>query len=88
MPFPSLGDLLHAGIKPALHALAGGFFTIEPLGKPQRNIRHPKVNGIDLISLLFYLENKLLGIGPRNVILKMWILYFTIIKLKIEKFDN
>ena len=34
LPFPSLGDLLHPGIKPNSAALAGGFFTAEPPGKP------------------------------------------------------
>ena len=40
MPFPPSGDLPDPGVKPtspASHALAGGFFTIEPLGKPSRN---------------------------------------------------
>ena len=35
--FPSPGDLSHPGIELALlasPALAGGFFTTEPLGKP------------------------------------------------------
>ena len=34
MPFPSPGDLLNPGIEPASLALAGGFFTTEPPGKP------------------------------------------------------
>ena len=34
LPFPSPGDLLDAGIKPTSPALAGGFFTTEPPGKP------------------------------------------------------
>ena len=34
LPFPSLGDLPDPGIKPASPALAGGFFTDEPTGKP------------------------------------------------------
>ena len=34
LPFPSLGDLLHPGIEPVSPALAGGFFTTEPPGKP------------------------------------------------------
>ena len=34
MPFPSPGDLPNPGIKPTFAALAGGFFTTEPLGKP------------------------------------------------------
>ena len=33
-PFPLPGDLPHPGIKPASPALADGFFTTEPLGKP------------------------------------------------------
>jgi len=34
LPFPSPGDHLDAGIKPTSPALAGVFFTTEPLGKP------------------------------------------------------
>ena len=34
LPFPSPGDLSHPGIKPAPPALAGGFFTTKPPGKP------------------------------------------------------
>ena len=33
-PFPSPGALPDPGIKPASPALAGGFFTTEPPGKP------------------------------------------------------
>ena len=33
-PFPSRGDLSDPAIKPASPALAGGFFTTEPLGNP------------------------------------------------------
>ena len=33
--FLSTGDLSCPGIKPAVLALAGGFFTIEPSGKPE-----------------------------------------------------
>ena len=33
-PFPSPGDLLNPGIKPTSPAMAGGFFTTEPPGKP------------------------------------------------------
>ena len=32
--FPSLGDLPHPGIEPASPALADGFLTAEPPGKP------------------------------------------------------
>ena len=35
LPFPSPGDLPNPGIKPASSALADGFFTTEPPGKPQ-----------------------------------------------------
>ena len=34
LPFPSSGDLPNPGIKPMPPALAGGFFTTEPPGKP------------------------------------------------------
>ena len=34
LPFPSLGDLSNSGIEPVCPALAGGFFTTEPSGKP------------------------------------------------------
>ena len=34
LPFPSPGDLPDPGIKLKSPALAGGFFTTEPLGKP------------------------------------------------------
>ena len=35
LPFPSPGDLPDPGIKPMSPALAGGFFTTEPPGKPE-----------------------------------------------------
>ena len=34
LPFPAPGDLLDPGIESASSALAGSFFTTEPLGKP------------------------------------------------------
>ena len=34
LPFPSLGDLPDPGIEPVSTALADGFFTTEPPGKP------------------------------------------------------
>ena len=46
MPFPSLGDLPGPGIKPAslaFPALAGGFFTTGPPGKPHVLIIHLNV---------------------------------------------
>ena len=38
LPFPPPGDLPDPGIKPASPALAGGFFAIEPPGKPMYNL--------------------------------------------------
>jgi len=35
LPFPSPGDLPDPGIKPGPPALAGGFFTTVPPGKPR-----------------------------------------------------
>ena len=35
LPFPSPGDLSDPGIEPVSPALAGGFFTTEPPGKPK-----------------------------------------------------
>ena len=35
LPFPSPGDLPNSGVEPESPALAGGFFTAEPPGKPQ-----------------------------------------------------
>ena len=34
LPFPSSADLPDSGIEPTSPALADGFFTAEPLGKP------------------------------------------------------
>ena len=34
LPFPSPGDLPNSGIELEFPALAGGFFTTEPPGKP------------------------------------------------------
>ena len=40
LPFPSLGDLLSLGIKPASPTLAGRLRTTEPLGKPSNEKYH------------------------------------------------
>ena len=37
-PFPSPGDLPDPGIETASPALAGGFFTTEPSGKPHKTL--------------------------------------------------
>ena len=39
LPFPSPGDFLNPRIEPVSPALAGGFFTTEPPGKPCFNFR-------------------------------------------------
>ena len=41
LTFPSPGDLLNPGIKPASPALADGFFTTEPPGKPKMGVAVP-----------------------------------------------
>ena len=56
LPFPSPGDLSDPGIEPVSPALAGGFFTAEPPGKPTESvelmqIKWGRVSGIE--SLLF-----------------------------------
>ena len=44
LPFPSPEDLPEPGIEPVSSAMAGGFFTTEPRGKPTT---------FDTLSLLF-----------------------------------
>ena len=54
LPFPSPEDLPGLGIKPTSPALAGRFFTIEPLGKP---IRDTEREGADIgIGTLAYVS--------------------------------
>ena len=47
LPFPSPGDLPDPGIKSMSPALAGGFFTTEPLGKPIHFVTNGKRIGVD-----------------------------------------
>ena len=42
LPFPSPGDLPRPGTEPRSPALTGGFFTAEPLGKPEKQYTGPK----------------------------------------------
>ena len=42
LPFPSPGDLPDPGIKLTSPALAGGFFTTDPPGKPSYKLGIPK----------------------------------------------
>ena len=56
LPFPSPGDLPDPGIEPASPALAGGFFTTEPPGKPLGQ-PHSLPKEHDLRALMtFFLE--------------------------------
>ena len=43
MPFPFPRDLPDPGVKPVSPALAGGFFTAEPLGKPKSHLHNFKM---------------------------------------------
>ena len=50
MPFPSAGYLSNPGIEPASLALAGRFFTTEPLGKPVLMlVRNKRISGVQRI---------------------------------------
>ena len=54
LPFPTPGDLPDPGITPVFPALAGGFFTTEPLGK-SFNYTHPlKKTCPKLLLILFF----------------------------------
>ena len=44
LPFPSPEDLPNPGIEPLSSALAGGFFTTEPPGKPSMIVRDAQKN--------------------------------------------
>ena len=50
LPCPPPGDRPNPGIKPASPALAGGFFTTEPSGKPIEEIILGTFHGPDLTS--------------------------------------
>ena len=56
LPFPSPGDLPDPGIEPASPALASGFSTIEPPGKPLSKLyscfKFHQNENIDSISLI------------------------------------
>ena len=46
LPCPPPGDLLNRGIEPkasCIFCIAGGFFTAEPLGKPEVSVRGCKI---------------------------------------------
>ena len=53
MPFPSPADLHDQRVEPMSPALAGGFFITEPLGKPTKELLHPKL--YDMLRLLAWM---------------------------------
>ena len=53
LPFPPPGDLPYSGVEPMSPALAGGFFITEPLGKPTKELLHPKL--YDMLRLLAWM---------------------------------
>ena len=60
LPFPSPGDLPDPGIEPASPALAGGFFTTEPPGKPLGQ-PHSLPKEHDLRALMTFILELTLG---------------------------
>ena len=59
LSFPSPVDLPDSGIEPLPPALAGGFFTTEPLGKPSFKVSYPKYSVI-IVVVLTYVHNSFL----------------------------
>ena len=55
LPFPLPGDIHDPRIKPTSPTLAGGFFTIEPSGKPLYNILEIKIPSQFASLQLFFL---------------------------------
>ena len=54
LPFPSLGDIPHTGIEPMSYeslALAGGFFTTEPLKPPANS---PTNTSLFIFTFFFF----------------------------------
>ena len=51
MPFPSPGDLLYWGIRPACPALQAGSFTAEPPGKPYAEFMSFRIDWLDLLAV-------------------------------------
>ena len=54
-PFLTPQDLPDPGIKPALPALAGKFFTTDPLGKPSRKVCLYKIPNMSSFSCVWLL---------------------------------
>ena len=66
LPFPTLGDLPDPGIKSTSPALAGGFLTIAPPGKPIYPLKHITFES----NILEKTENKT-GIQKRKKKMKL-----------------
>ena len=60
LPFPPQGDLPDPGIEPASPALAGGFFTTDPPGKPWSWLEKDKDDVVEInecpISLFYMID--------------------------------
>ena len=56
LPFPSLGDLPDPGIEPMSPALAGGFFTSKPPGKPLNIHTHTHSTSVVLYPAVYILK--------------------------------
>ena len=54
LPFPFPGDLPDLGMEPASPALAGGFFTAEPQGKPPVYFTTIKKYVLDLMKMVAF----------------------------------
>ena len=68
MPFPPPGDLPDSRIEtpfPVSPALAGGFFTTEPPGKPDEHSQHSLNDYLPIRGVLHRLRGKLLLLSPR-----------------------
>ena len=52
--FPSPGDLPNPGIKPKSPALAGGFFTTEPLGSPKGSLPEAFTWHLSLMAIVLH----------------------------------
>ena len=72
LPFPSPGYLPNPGIEPVPPALAGGFFTAEPLGpkKLTFKVESTKFIGISILSTDCRLNIlvRMPGTGRKNIV--------------------
>ena len=64
LSFPSPSNLPKPGIKSASPALAGGFFTAEPSGKPNQEVILPKMRVHEHFTAFFYYHNGWVLVTP------------------------